>query len=101
MRPTFLLFLAVIGVFYFIGSINNAHSKSVALQRARSEQAAADLARQERDRIAEQEARERERVAQERAERDRIKTNIETVLRQDAKTVVGTQSAAEIVTRMR
>src|SRR4051812_5567700 len=100
MRNSFLVVSALIGVFYFAGSMNAAHSKSVALQQAQADKAAADLARQERDRVAAQEAlerervaeekaakeaREREKIAEERAARERIKTSIEMVLREDAR----------------
>jgi hypothetical protein len=116
MRNSFLVVSALIGVFCFAGSMNAAHSKSVALQKAQADRAAADLARQERDRVAAQEAlerekvaqekaaqeaRERERVAAEKAARERVRANIEMVLREDARIPGGARNVAEIATRMR
>jgi len=116
MRNTFLLFTVLIAMCVFIFCNNAAQSKSLALQKAQAAKVAEDQARQERDRIAEQEARERQKLAdqqaeqeaqerrklaEERAEKAQIKTSIERVLQEDARAPRGAESVAEIVSRMR
>ncbi len=107
MRHTFFLCSALVGMFCFSGCYNTNQSKDAAAQialadKAQSDKAAEDLAKLERDKIAaEQDARERENEAQAQAEKERIKTNIESVLQEDAKAPVGADTVVEIVHRMR